>query len=152
VDANVGKLARWLRMLGYDTAFVRDIDDDELIDIGLKEGRIVLTRDTQIMLRRAVAGGTVKAMLLSDDDPKAQMRRVIAGMKLDRRDEFTRCLECNERLLARNKDEVEGLVPPYVYKTQTKYHQCPVCGRVYWRGTHWEHMKQVLESLTEVER
>ena len=149
VDANVGKLARWLRMLGYDTAFVRDIDDDELIEIGLKEGRILLTRDTQVMLRRVVAGGAVKAMLLSEDDPKLQMRRVIAGMKLDRSDEFTRCLECNERLIARNKDEVESLVPPYVYKTQPQYHQCPICGRIYWRGTHWEHMKQVLESLTE---
>jgi uncharacterized protein with PIN domain len=149
VDANVGKLARWLRMLGYDTAFVRDIDDDELIEIGLKEGRVLLTRDTQVMLRRTVAGGTVKAMLLSEDDPKLQMRRVIAGMNLDRRDEFTRCLECNERLIARNKDEVESLVPPYVYKTQTQYYQCPICGRIYWRGTHWEHMKQVLESLTE---
>ena len=151
VDANVGKLARWLRMLGYDTAFVRDIDDDELIDIGLREGRVLLTRDTQIMLRRVVAGGAVKAMLLSDDDPKAQMRRVIAGMQLDRRDEFTRCLECNERLIARSKDEVESLVPPYVYRTQEQYHQCPVCGRIYWRGTHWDHMKQVLESFTEDE-
>ncbi len=152
VDANVGKLARWLRMLGYDTAFVRDIDDAELIDIGLKEERIVLTRDTRIMFRRVVAGGAVKAMLLSDDDPKAQMRRVIAEMKLDRRDEFTRCLECNERLTTRNKDEIESLVPPYVYRTQEQYHQCPVCGRVYWRGTHLEHMKQIMESLTEVEK
>ncbi|MFA5375551.1 MAG: Mut7-C RNAse domain-containing protein [Dehalococcoidia bacterium] len=151
VDANVGKLARWLRMLGYDTIFVNDINDDVLVDIGLKEERVLLTRDTQIMLRRPVTSGKVRALLTPEDDPKEQMRKVITEMKLDREREFTLCLECNAPLAPRSKDEVENLVPPYVYKTQTQYHQCQVCGRIYWRGTHWEHMKQVLEMLMEAE-
>jgi uncharacterized protein with PIN domain len=151
VDANVGKLARWLRMLGYDTMFVNDIDDGVLVDIGLKEERVLLTKDTQIMLRRAVTSGKVKALLTSEDDPKKQMRRVITEMKLDREREFTLCLECNVPLIPRSKDEVRDLVPPYVYKTQTQYHQCPACGRIYWRGTHWENMKQVLGILMEAE-
>jgi uncharacterized protein with PIN domain len=147
----VGKLARWLRMLGYDTMFVNDIDDGVLVDIGLKEERVLLTKDTQIMLRRAVTSGKVKALLTSEDDPKKQMRRVITEMKLDREREFTLCLECNVPLIPRSKDEVRDLVPPYVYKTQTQYHQCPACGRIYWRGTHWENMKQVLGILMEAE-
>ena len=151
VDANVGKLARWLRMLGYDTMFVHDIDDGVLVDIGLKEERVLLTRDTQIMLRRPVTSGKVKAMLTSEDNPREQMRQLITEMKLDREREFTLCLECNVVLAPRSKDEVENLVPPYVYKTQTQYHQCPVCGRVYWRGTHWEHMNRELELLMEAE-
>ena len=151
VDANVGKLARWLRMLGYDTIFVNDIDDGVLVDIGLKEERVLLTRDTQIMLRRLVTSGKVKAMLTSEDNPKEQMRQVITEMKLDREHEFTLCLECNVPLMTRSKDEVRDLVPPYVYKTQTHYHQCPVCERIYWRGTHWEHMNQELETLMEAE-
>jgi len=147
----VGKLARWLRMLGYDTIFVNDIDDRTLVDIGVKEERVLLTKDTQIMLRRAVTGGKVRALLTSEDDPKKQMRQVIAQMKLDREREFTLCLECNMPLVPRSKDEVRDLVPPYVYKTQTQYHRCPVCERIYWRGTHWEHMKQVLGRLMEAE-
>jgi uncharacterized protein with PIN domain len=149
VDANVGKLARWLRMLGYDTIFVNDIDDGVLVDIGLKEERVLLTKDTQIMLRRPVSSGKVKALLTPEDDPKEQMRKVIAEMKLDRKREFTLCLECNVSLVPRSKDEVRDLVPPYVYKTKTQYHQCPVCRRIYWRGTHWEHMNRELEMLME---
>jgi uncharacterized protein with PIN domain len=151
VDANVGKLARWLRMLGYDTIFVNDIDDGVLVDIGLKEERVLLTRDTQIMRRRPIASGKVRALLTMDDDPKKQMRQVITEMKLDREREFTLCLECNVPLAPMSKDEVCDLVPPYVYKTQTQYHQCPVCGRIYWRGTHWEHMNRELERLMETE-
>ena len=149
VDANVGKLARWLRMLGYDTIFMNNIDDSVLVDIGLKEERVLLTKDTQIMLRRAITSGKVRALLTSEDDPKKQMRRVITEMKLDRKREFTLCLECNVPLAPRSKDEVRDLVPPYVYKTQTQYHQCPVCGRIYWRGTHWAHMNEELETLME---
>jgi uncharacterized protein with PIN domain len=149
VDANVGKLARWLRMLGYDTIFVNDIDDGVLVDIGLKEERVLLTRDTQIMLSRPVVSGKVRALLTSEDDPREQMRQVITEMNLDREREFTLCLECNVPLAPRDRDEVRDLVPPYVYKTQTQYHQCLACGRIYWRGTHWEHMKQVLGILME---
>jgi len=151
VDANVGKLARWLRMLGYDTIFAGDIDDGALVDIGVKEGRVLLTRDTQIMLRRAVTNGKLKALLATDDDPRKQMRMVIAEMKLDREREFTLCLECNMPLVPRDKEEVRDLVPPYVFKTQSQYYRCPGCGRIYWRGTHWEHMNQVLKTLMEAE-
>jgi len=151
VDANVGKLARWLRMLGYDTIFMNDIDDGALVDIGLKEERVLLTKDTQIMLRRPVTSGKVRALLTSEDNPKEQMRQVITEMKLDRNREFTLCLECNVPLVPKSKDEVRDLVPPYVFKTQSQYYQCPGCSRIYWRGTHWAHMNQELEMLMEVE-
>ena len=152
VDTNVGKLARWLRMLGYDTLFDSELDDGELVAKGLRDGRVLITRDTQIMLRRVVANGELRAVHTPEDNPVGQMRRVIAKMKLDREREFTLCLECNEPLAPRRKDEVEDLVPPYVFKTQNQYFQCPGCERIYWRGTHWQHMREVLESLTEIER
>lgn len=151
VDVNVGKLARWLRMLGYDTIFMNDIDDGALVDIGLKEERVLLTKDTQIMLRRPVTSGKVRALLTSEDDPRKQVRQVITEMKLDRNREFTLCLECNVPLVPRSKDEVQDLVPPYVFKTQSQYYQCPGCRRIYWRGTHWEHMNRELAMLMEVE-
>jgi len=149
VDANVGKLARWLRMLGYDTIFMNDIDDGKLVDIGLKEERVLLTKDTQIMLRRAITSGKVKALLTSEDNPKEQMRWVIAEMKLNREREFTLCLECNVPLQPKSREEVHDLVPPYVFKTQTQYYQCPDCNRIYWRGTHWKHMNQELGMMME---
>lgn len=149
VDANVGKLARWLRMLGYDTLFINDIDDGELVSIALRQRRIVITKDTQIMLRRVVTSRRVKAVLIKEDDPRDQFRQLMRSVSLDQDLKFTRCLECNESLVPRSKDEVEELVPPYVFKTQSQYHQCPTCQRVYWRATHWQHMSQVLETLME---
>ena len=151
VDANVGKLARWLRMLGYDTLFINDIDDDELIAIGLKEKRVLLTKDTQIMLRRVVTSNRLKAMLIVDDNPKEQLRQVVRTMNLDRKRQFTLCLECNEPLVPRSKDEVRDLVPLYVFKTQSQYFQCPDCHRIYWRGTHWQRMHKEVERLMGAE-
>lgn len=150
VDANVGKLARWLRMMGYDTVFINDIDDDTLVSKGLEEKRVVLTKDTQVTLRRVVTSGKLKALLIKDDDVRAQLRQVVEAMKLNRRQQFTRCLECNETLVPRSRDEVHDLVPPFVFKTQSRYVQCPVCTRVYWRGTHWQRMNHELEQFMEV--
>jgi len=149
VDANVGKLARWLRMLGYDTVFINNIDDGELVSIALRERRVIVTKDTRIILRRVVASGRVKAVLIEYDDPGDQFRQLARAVKLDQEHKFTRCLECNQPLEPRGRDEVEGLVPPYVFETQSQYHQCPACRRIYWRATHWQHMSQVLDTLLE---
>ena len=150
VDANVGRLARWLRMMGYDSLFFNEADDEELITIGLRERRVVLTKDTQIMLRRVVTTGRLKALLIEGDDIKDQLRQVVRELNLDPvRRQFTLCLECNEPLVPRKKEEVKDLVPPYVFSTQSRYVQCPRCHRIYWRGTHWQRMKRELEGLVE---
>jgi uncharacterized protein with PIN domain len=151
VDVNVGKLARWLRMLGYDTLFIHDVDDNELVTISLNDKRVLLTKDTQIMLRRVITSGRVKAMLIEDDNPKDQLRQVARMLKIDQEMKFTRCLECNELLVPRGKDEVRQLVPTYVFKTQPQYFQCPACQRIYWRGTHWQRMNKEIEALIGVE-
>ena len=151
VDTNVGKLARWLRMMGYDTLFINPIDDEGLIAIGLKENRVVLTKDTQIMMRRVVTSGKLKVVLIEGDDPKDQLRQVAWTMRLNQERKFTLCLECNEPLVPRSKEEVRESVPPYVFKTQSQFVECPSCHRIYWRGTHWQRMKGELETLTEAE-
>ena len=150
VDANVGRLARWLRMMGYDALFINEIDDGQLVAIGLKERRVVLTRDTQIMQRRVVTSGRLEALLIRGDDTKDQLRQVVGEMDLDREErQFTRCLECNQPLTRRRKEEVKALVPPYVFQTQSRFVECPSCHRIYWRGTHWQRMKRELEALME---
>jgi uncharacterized protein with PIN domain len=149
-DCNVGKLARWLRMLGYDTLYFHNIEDGRLMDIALREGRVVLTKDTEMRKRALVTKGQVQLLLLEEDDPKKQLRRVIKTLSLGASaQKFTRCLECNESLAPRTRDEVQDLVPAHVHRTQTDYMQCPSCDRVYWRGTHWERMTEELERLTD---
>lgn len=149
-DCNVGKLARLMRMMGYDTLFFRYIEDSRLVRIALAEGRILLTRDTQIMRRRVVSHGQVKMILLSHDDPKEQLRHVFKTLNLDCDSRgFTRCMECNESLLSRTREEVQEVVPPYVFKNHTDYMQCPSCHRVYWKGTHWERMAAEIRRLNE---
>ena len=149
VDSNAGKLARWLRMMGYDTLFFNDIEDGRLVDMAMKEGRVVVTRDTQIAKRRVAANGSLRVILSRDDDPRQQLLQVMKELNLDCRErQFTRCLECNRRLVPRSKEDVEDIVPPYVFLTQTQYMQCPSCSRVYWQGTHWQRMKRALEEIT----
>ncbi len=147
-DNNVGKLAKWLRMMGYDTRFFNGSDDSHMVAVALAEGRVILTRDTQIMRRRVVTSGQLKAILIQGDKPEQQMRQVIDSLNLDCQFRpFTICLECNQPLLPRSKEQVKDLVPPYVFQTQVKYVECPTCHRIYWRGTHWQAMTEKLKKF-----
>jgi len=148
VDNNVGKLAKWLRMMGYDTLFFDGSNDARMISIALAEERVVLTRDTQIMKRGVITKGRVKAVLPQSDEPELQMRQVIDSLNLDCQFKpFSICLECNQPLEQRGKEQVEDRVPPYVFQTQNQYMECPNCHRIYWRGTHWQRMREKLNRF-----
>jgi len=148
VDHNVGKLARRLRMMGYDSVFFSGEDDSAMVKQALAEDRTILTRDTGIMRRKAISSGRVRAVLIESEEPEKQMRQLTAAFDLKGRARpFTLCLECNAPLENRSREEVAGRVPPYVYRTQTQYMECPSCHRIYWRGTHWEAMIRRLEKL-----
>ncbi len=150
VDNNVGKLARWLRMMGYDTLFFGGGDDSQMVATALTEGRVILTRDTQIMKRGVVVSGRLKALLIESDEPERQMRQVIKTLDLDCQfGLFTICLECNQPLEEKSKQQVKDRVPPYVFQTQSQYMECPACRRIYWRGTHWQAMTRKLEKFTK---
>lgn len=150
VDANVGKLTKWLRLLGYDAVFFDGAADGEMISTALREDRVILTRDTHILEWGVVKSGRVKALLINADHPDAQIHQVVSGLSLDVEGEvFTRCLECGEQLRKISKVEVESRVPPYVFKTQEQFLECPTCLRVYWRGTHWQAMVSRLRKLAE---
>ena len=150
VDQNVGRLVKWLRIMGYDTIFFNGSNDSLMIATALAEGRVILTRDTQIMRRRVVTKGLLKAILIQSEYPQEQIRQVIETLNLDCLSRpFTLCLECNQPLVERSKEQVKDLVPPYVFKTQSQYMQCPSCRRIYWRGTHWQAMTKRLEHFME---
>ena len=149
VDLNCGKLAKWLRMIGYDTKLFDHRDDKYLIHLALTENRIILTRDTQMMQRRIIAIGELKALLVTNDDPLRQIQQVVKELGLNFGFKpFSLCLECNRPLEKVSKENVKDRVPPYVYLTQTQYVECPNCHRVYWQGTHWQAMAKKLERLT----
>ena len=147
-DNNVGELARWLRLMGYDTLLFKQKDDDRMIKTALSEDRVILTKDAQFMKRRLVTNGTLKTVHIEQDDPKLQVQKVVKVLGLDYHFRpFSVCLECNRPLIARGKDEVRDLVPARVSESHSQYTQCPVCHRVYWPGTHWEAMGKKLRDL-----
>ncbi|MCJ7669354.1 MAG: Mut7-C RNAse domain-containing protein [Dehalococcoidia bacterium] len=147
-DNNVGKLARWLRLIGYDTLLFKQKDDGQMIKIALSENRVILTKDTQFMKRRLVTNGKLKTIHIKQDDPKLQVQEVVKTLNLNYHFKpFSLCLECNRALIARDKEEVKNLVPAQVIETQTQYTQCPACHRIYWPGTHWQAMVKKLQDL-----
>ena len=149
-DNNVGKLARWLRVMGYDTLLFKQKDDNKMIKIALSEDRVILTRDAQLMKRRLVTDGKLKAMIITQDSPREQLQETVKKLNLSYHfNPFSLCLECNHALIPRSKEEMQNLVPPCVFKTQNQYMECPVCHRIYWQGTHWQAMIKELKNLAE---
>ncbi len=137
-------------MMGYDSVFFSGADDSAMVKQALAEGRVILTRDTGIMRRRAVSSGRVKAILIESEEPEQQMRQLMRAFDLKTQTRpFTLCLECNTPLESRSREEMAGRLPPYVYRTQAQYMECPGCHRVYWRGTHWAAMVRKLEKLAD---
>ena len=141
IDHNAGKLVKWLRMLGYDTVFFTGCNDAEMVSVALSGNRIIVTRDTGVIKRRLITSGRVSAVLLTSEIAEEQVGQVLRTLDIfNCIAPFTRCLECNTLLEERKKEEVEERIPPYVYKTQDKYMECPACRRIYWKGTHWQAM------------
>jgi uncharacterized protein with PIN domain len=147
-DNNVGKLARWLRLIGYDTLLFKQKDDGQMIKIALSESRVILTKDAQFMKRRLVTNGKLKTIHIKHDDSKLQVQEVVKTLNLNYHFKpFSLCLECNRALIARHKEEVKNLVPAHVFETQAQYTECPACHRIYWPGTHWQAMGKKLQDL-----
>lgn len=147
-DNHVGKLTRWLRLIGYDTILLKQKDDAQMIKIALGQNRVILTKNTQFMKRRLVTTGTLKTIHIERDDPRLQVQEVVKTLGLHYHFKpFSLCLECNRALIARARDEVRDLVPARVFETQTQYTQCPACHRIYWPGTHWQAMGKKLQDL-----
>ena len=147
VDVNVGRLAKWLRAMGYDALFVPDIDDGGLVRTAQQEGRIILTRDRQLLERRVVTLGQIRVVLLRSDQYIQQLHQVMTELHLDAANDFSRCIECNEVLDSLDKEQVRDRVPPFVFQTQEEFKECPACHKVYWRGTHWRNMKHELARV-----
>lgn len=149
VDVNVGRLAGWLRALGYDAVFINPVEDTKLVEIARREDRILLTKDTGILKRRSVTSGEVQALYIEGDDWRQQLVQVVRAYGLRTEPAFTRCFECNTPLEPRTREEARPHVPAYVHHTQTAFLACPACGRHYWQGTHWQRMRRDLRAILD---
>lgn len=140
LDVHLGKLARWMRMLGLDCRWENDLDDPEIVDISLAEGRTILTRDIGLLQRgRVTHGYWVRAT-----DPDEQLPEVLARFDLSGAlAPFTRCVACNGRLRPAAKAEVRDALPPKTRRHYDEFFQCSECRKVYWKGAHWEGLKRV---------
>lgn len=143
-DEQLGKLARWLRIIGQDTEYEREIEDRELIRRAGAEGRIVLTRD------RGLAGraGPVEVVCLEANYPAHQLREVVATFR-DRIQirVFSRCVACNGEIEDAARSEVRGLVPPFVWETRQKFTRCTACKNIYWQATHRDRVEVQLQDV-----
>jgi uncharacterized protein len=133
-DASLGRLAKWMRLLGYDTVVFTKEAGRDLLRQAKAEGRIVLTRRKDMTERQF--SGTL--FLITDIDVGKQLNDVIEkfSLNVDRQKMFGICLECNEKLYPVDKEDVCDLVPPFVFENCAQYNQCPRCHKIYWIGTH----------------
>ncbi|HIE39638.1 MAG TPA: hypothetical protein EYP77_11345 [Anaerolineae bacterium] len=141
-DGMLGRLARWLRLLGYDTAYENDADDLRLARRARAEGRVLLTRDRELAARRGL-----HTLLLESEVLEEQIRQVREALGPPPDLALSRCSLCNLSLEPATHEEVADRVPPYVLRTQERFRTCPGCGRVYWGGTHLERMRQQMEEF-----
>jgi uncharacterized protein with PIN domain len=146
-DIMVGKLARYLRIAGYDTAYFNDAGNDFILKTAIDEDRIVLTRDTLMLERRQFKDGTIKSVFISDDDIRNQLLQVRSELSISLGPDLIRCLICNSLLVKVLKKDVRSKVPPYVYGSQDDFMHCRRCEKYYWRGTHYDHMDDFFKGL-----
>ncbi|MBM4054610.1 MAG: hypothetical protein FJ264_08050 [Planctomycetes bacterium] len=143
-DAMLGRLARWLRIIGLDVVYEPFISDDELIARALRDNRTILTMDKKLLERKSAHN----SLCIHSFDYKKQLQQVIRHYTIDVWSlVFTRCLHCNTILYPVKKEEIKERVPPYVFATSDAFETCRRCHRLFWPGTHRENMRQILNTL-----
>ncbi len=143
-DVHLGRLARYLRMVGFDTAYQTTLSDPEIIRMSGRDRRIILTRDRGLLRDGRVTHG----YLVRHTHATCQLREVVDQFHLSRHfSPFTRCLPCNGLIEPIESDKVGERAPKAILDTHTRFFECQLCGRVYWQGSHVHRMVRMLEEL-----
>ena len=144
LDVHLGKLARYLRMLGFDAAYDRDWDDETIIDLSLEQKRIILTRDIGILKQSRVT----HSYWLRQHQPLEQLREVLLSLDLLRQlHPFTRCMDCNGMIQPVAKNEVRTQLDPEIFVRFETFRQCRDCRKIYWQGSHFSRMLELIGKL-----
>jgi uncharacterized protein with PIN domain len=146
-DRMLGKLAKELRMLGYDTVYCQGGDAYQLIKSAREEGRVILTRNTKLLPKRPED----RIVQITEDEPSLQVKELIQKGYISLKEEglFSRCLLCNILLAEIQREEAQGKVPDFILYQQKDFFRCPRCLRIYWAGSHLDHMRKWVEALFE---
>jgi uncharacterized protein with PIN domain len=140
LDVHLGKLARLLRMFGFDSSYAALAGDEEIVQLARKENRIILTRDRGLLKRRLVSHG----YLVRAACPREQIAEVLRRFDLSASVQmFGRCMRCNAPLERCRKEEVRARLPEVVAEIYEEFSRCPLCKRVFWKGSHWERMQKL---------
>ena len=147
-DVHLGKLTRYLRMMGFDVLYENNFDDNEIVNLSLKETRAILTKDRGILKRSEVTHG----YWVRSTKIKEQVIEVIKRFDLKNIiEKFSRCIECNSMLESISKSKIIASLPPKVSKSQESFSRCPVCKKNYWKGTHHQKMLSFIQSVKDIE-
>lgn len=145
VDCMFGKLAKWLRILGYDTLYYKGSDPKDLIKIANLEDRIIITRNKKSFPHQPKD----RIIWINEDEPYDQLKELISKgvISLSGEENFSRCTICNIKLENIPKQNVKGIIPDYIFLHHSEFSHCPQCHRIYWQGTHLDNMKKRIETL-----
>jgi uncharacterized protein with PIN domain len=146
LDVHLGALARRLRMLGFDCLYRNDYDDDEIVEIGVAGKRIILTRDRGLLKIKRVTHG----YWMRSQDPETQVDEVLKRFDLYSQIEpFNRCIACNGEMHRVEKDDILEQLEPLTIKYYDEFYRCTDCGRIFWKGTHYERMLRKIAKYSE---
>lgn len=144
-DVHLGKLARYLRLCGFDTLFSNNYADPEIMDLSNSDKRIILTCDKLLLENKKALNG----FLVKSQKPEDQLKEVFTGLRLkDSVRPFTRCMECNSLLEEVEKETIIELLEPRTREFYDNFSICSSCNHIYWEGSHYEKMKRFIEKLT----
>ena len=147
-DVHLGKLTRYLRMMGFDVLYKNNFDDDEIVNLSLTEKRAILTRDRGILKRGKVTHG----YWIRSTKVQEQVVEVIKRFDLKNIiKEFSRCIDCNSLLIKTDKENILNELPPKVASSQEEFHRCPACKKNYWKGTHHQKMLTFIKNIKDIE-
>ncbi|MEW8507571.1 MAG: Mut7-C RNAse domain-containing protein [Candidatus Thiodiazotropha sp.] len=143
-DAHLGRLARYLRLLGFDCLFFNDAGDSKLVSISVDEGRVLLTRDRGLLMHRNLTHGC----FIHATEPRQQLKEILRRLQLEALcNPFTRCMECNGLLVAEDKKRIEAELPENVRRHYNEFRCCDQCARIYWKGSHFRELQAFIASL-----
>lgn len=146
VDAMLGKLARWLRMLGHNVTYYRDFDDSTFLVLTKTEKRVLLTRDLKLYQKALKDGLDAFFVESKDQQQRLAFLANYFGFKLEIDLNVSRCPKCNGSLVRVSKDEVRAKVPDGTFKYYNNFWQCSSCGQIYWKGAHWNRIQDTLQA------
>jgi len=140
----LGRLARWMRFLGFDTLYFRDIKDSKLIRIAREQDRCILTRDSRLIKVK----GVNNYLLIKANNPFHQIIEVIDALKLSQFNPLSRCVVCNGMLTrVMNKHRIKDSVPEFIFLNMNVFLECTECGKIYWEGSHPKKFKEKLDMI-----